>query len=65
MKDRLTREDLVRAMAALDCTPDYGTIFRCNCGWRGPWYLMSPAIRFPGRSRCPECKSENTEREAR
>lgn len=37
---------------------DYGTIMRCRCGWRGPWYLMLPAVRYPGTARCPECRSE-------
>ena len=40
---------------------DYGTIMRCGkCNWRGPWYLLLPAVRYPGTARCPECRSERT-----
>lgn len=37
---------------------DYGTIMRCKCGWRGPFYMMLVPVKYPGTARCPECKAE-------
>lgn len=44
---------------------DYGTIMLCPCGWRGPYYLLRPARKYPGMAHCPKCDRDAVKVEAK
>lgn len=57
-------EAMRRLLIEMDRKPEPEPIMQCGaCGHRAPFYLMKPALTYPGTVRCPECLSDKTRAE--